>query len=597
MNDNLIIVDQDANFYTIGGKNATNIHNELTGRGNPGAHPMEAITSLGRYEDVRKRSELAIQTAVEALNYRLAMSDTKEEHMLYLDSNDTTGPMSDLTGNRSIFHKYTTVADLITSSRWVDQDNVTVTFTAETDVSDESFIIDSQNGITLYTPAGPDVENVWVGSLYLAGTTDNFSGLGLSFDDTVTLGSNGEYAVFQSCNFLKQVVAVASGIPTDIEMVRSFEKCRFMDDLTLNGEAVVEYGFYDCWSYVKTNGTWPTLTVNNPNATVILDGTTALKMEVIIVDCARFEMNGVSINSLNVGGSGNVVLKTGTVCDPDNEAILRPINLSNAGTYSLGTVVHSRTGSIYGLHFSSSGIGTLQVRENGTRTGYTPRIDPADGTHRVPGQDTANTIKDHFNGISDAIEAAVSGMVGIADGGISDDGTKINFYPDKINKGDEYALFQMPLSSFSNFTADESSIHLGSNVFSAITTSGPIFDAIETREPKVTGKGLSANDYVADDKAKLTALASINSVTNNNGLTLSAGTLAFTSQRGRVNLSSSCNGSLTIFNGTFTHSTIAMVFLNGLKLCNGTNYTITDSQLTLTTTAPPAGSILEVELF
>jgi hypothetical protein len=64
-----------------------------------------------------------------------------------------------------------------------------------------------------------------------------------------------------------------------------------------------------------------------------------------------------------------------------------------------------------------------------------------------------------------------------------------------------------------------------------------------------------------------------------------------------VNLSDQCNGSVLMFTGDFPRSATSMVYLNGLKLCNGTNYTITDSRLTLTTTAPATGSVLEVECF
>jgi hypothetical protein len=69
------------------------------------------------------------------------------------------------------------------------------------------------------------------------------------------------------------------------------------------------------------------------------------------------------------------------------------------------------------------------------------------------------------------------------------------------------------------------------------------------------------------------------------------------SYRSKVNLSSQCDGSKLEFTGDFPNPSMAMVYLNGLKLCEGVNYTITDSALTMTTAAPKVGSILEVELF
>jgi hypothetical protein len=499
-----------------------------------------------------------------------------------------------LPNNRGLFHKYTTVHDLQESSRW--NDGCTVKISAQSDTRLENFDIPSYDGITLYSESAPDIENVWIGSLNISGTTDQLTVSGISITDTITLGSNGEYIVFYNCCLLGQVVAVASGIPTDLELVRSFEKCRISSDITINGDAVCEYGFYDCWSYVKADGTWPTITINNPNATLILDGTTALKTNIVVLEAAKFEMNGVSINSLSVAGHGDVVLKTGTVCDSDDETTLRPIYLQNSGKYTLGTVVHSRTNSVYGPQFQTSGIGSLQVRENDVRAGYTPRISD-DGTNRPLGPG-GNTIKDQLNGISDAIVALMGAQAGIADGGISDDETKINFYPDTVNKGDQYALFQLPLSLFGVFKGDESSITLNTdNSFSVLLESGPVFDALNTRVPKETGKVLSDNNYSTGDMNKLTSLATINTITQANGLALSEGVLSFTPQRGRVNLSTSCDGATLIFPGTYTNSFYACVYLNGLKLCSGTNYTITDTTLTLSTTPPVAGSILEVELF
>jgi hypothetical protein len=64
-----------------------------------------------------------------------------------------------------------------------------------------------------------------------------------------------------------------------------------------------------------------------------------------------------------------------------------------------------------------------------------------------------------------------------------------------------------------------------------------------------------------------------------------------------VDLSSQCDGSKLVFTGTFPNSASAMVLLNGAKQRKGLNYTITDSVLTLTTTPPATGSVLEVELF
>jgi hypothetical protein len=70
-----------------------------------------------------------------------------------------------------------------------------------------------------------------------------------------------------------------------------------------------------------------------------------------------------------------------------------------------------------------------------------------------------------------------------------------------------------------------------------------------------------------------------------------------TGSRGTVNLSSQCNGSTIMFSGNFHNSAVAMVFLNGVKLVQGTEYNIGSSALYLLIAAPPAGSTLEVELF
>jgi hypothetical protein len=53
----------------------------------------------------------------------------------------------------------------------------------------------------------------------------------MTLHGALTLGSNGEYVVCQACNFLSTVSAVASGLDTDLELVRSFEKCRFQEDV------------------------------------------------------------------------------------------------------------------------------------------------------------------------------------------------------------------------------------------------------------------------------------------------------------------------------------------------------------------------------
>jgi hypothetical protein len=67
--------------------------------------------------------------------------------------------------------------------------------------------------------------------------------------------------------------------------------------------------------------------------------------------------------------------------------------------------------------------------------------------------------------------------------------------------------------------------------------------------------------------------------------------------RSKVNLSSQCDGTKLVFTGTFPRPSTAMVFLNGLCLGEGVNYSITDTTLTLTTTVPEVGSVLIVELF
>jgi flagellar basal body rod protein FlgF len=64
-----------------------------------------------------------------------------------------------------------------------------------------------------------------------------------------------------------------------------------------------------------------------------------------------------------------------------------------------------------------------------------------------------------------------------------------------------------------------------------------------------------------------------------------------------VNLSSQCDGSRMNFSGTFPHPEFTRVFLNGLKLCNGVNYTISETTLSLTTVAPKVGSVLELEVY
>jgi flagellar basal body rod protein FlgF len=69
------------------------------------------------------------------------------------------------------------------------------------------------------------------------------------------------------------------------------------------------------------------------------------------------------------------------------------------------------------------------------------------------------------------------------------------------------------------------------------------------------------------------------------------------SYRSKINLSAQCDGSKLVFTGDFLNPSMAMVYLNGLKLCEGVNYTITDSALTMTTAAPKTSSVLEVELF
>jgi flagellar basal body rod protein FlgF len=64
-----------------------------------------------------------------------------------------------------------------------------------------------------------------------------------------------------------------------------------------------------------------------------------------------------------------------------------------------------------------------------------------------------------------------------------------------------------------------------------------------------------------------------------------------------VNLSSQCDGTKTTFTGDFPRPDFVRVFLNGLKLCNGVNYTISETTLVMTTSAPKEGSILELEVF
>jgi hypothetical protein len=91
MNDKLVIVDPFANYYTIGGRDATNVHNDLIGRADEDQHPMTSITSLGRYSDIRKVS--GYPNLVAALSDRIMTGDMKEINTLYLDSNDTVGPM------------------------------------------------------------------------------------------------------------------------------------------------------------------------------------------------------------------------------------------------------------------------------------------------------------------------------------------------------------------------------------------------------------------------------------------------------------------------------------------------------------------------
>jgi hypothetical protein len=525
------IVDELIVDGVITGDHQITIHDvwnadEITGTPTPNAwfvvySVKEVVDLMGQWVHLRGPA----RDLVEAVTQRVRFVDTKEEATLYLDSHATEQPTADIDGNHSIFHKYTTIADLQGSSRW--NDHVTVKFSAGSDTSNEGIVLHNQNGAALYSESAPDVISVKVGSILLSGTTDEVTLSGLTLVDTFTLGSNGTTVVAQSTNFLGEVVAAASGLPVTNGLIRSFEKCRFEHNITLNGEAEVEYGFYDCWAYADINGNYPTITLNNPNAVLIIDGTTALKMGINIVQCKRFELNGATINSLAVEGDCDVILKSGLIANPDDETELVPITLNNSGLYILGNTAYRHVGSTLGQNYKTLGVDSLQVREVQERAGFTPRIDPSDGTNRTPGVDAADTIRDQLNGISDAIVGLMGGQAGIASGGLSDNSTAINFYPDTANTGDEYALFQLPLNLFGVYAGDENSIHLNTDgTFSVILTSGPILEALNGKVSTEVGKGLSTNDYSALDKAKLGSLATINAVTAANGLSLSAGTLA-----------------------------------------------------------------------
>jgi flagellar basal body rod protein FlgF len=64
------------------------------------------------------------------------------------------------------------------------------------------------------------------------------------------------------------------------------------------------------------------------------------------------------------------------------------------------------------------------------------------------------------------------------------------------------------------------------------------------------------------------------------------------SYRSKINLSAQCDGSKLVFTGDFPNPSMAMIYLNGLKLCEGVNYTITETALTMTTAAPKTSSVL-----
>lgn len=516
--------------------------------------------------------------------------DMVEPDTLYTNSKEEQKRPRDY----SIINKFKTLGEMVGDPRWGDE--ATVKFTLGSDFSNESLSLESVKNITLFSEAAPDVVSVKMGSLSLTGTTDDISLIGLSLCGTTTYGSKGVSVVAQNCNFLGPINAVPSGLETEEELVRSFEKCRHEGDAIFNGSAVVEYGFYDCWAYPKEDGSYPTITLNNPNGTLILSGKTDLKMHVnviqgnLIVDCP-------GLIDIHTAGSGWVALIGGGCWQPGNPTVYNAITLNHTGKLIEGTFLFDRPTSNQGGAWASGGIGANNVRDNRIREGYTAVVVPLAGD---PVRTNPNTVTDQLNGISAELVLIKQLLTG-TDMDIIDspDGTMIQF----VKKSDHtQVLYQMAkpqaIQGSSSFSVEGGigSVILtpGSPIYNLITT---LLEAKADRPPD--GMGYSSNDFTATLMGKLSAMADIRQVTQANGLHLIGNTLSMdpSEARSTVDLSASCNGTLLVFSGTYTHSAVAMVYLNGLKLSKGKNYSITETALTLTTTPPATGSVLEVELF
>jgi hypothetical protein len=566
MTDELLIIDQGANIHKIGISDYQSLEdkpslNGVTVEGNKTSadYGIGTITSV----DGVAPSDGSVNTSL--INVRFSQAKNAEPNDLYLD----TETESYMPSNRCSLNPYTDIADLQTSSRYTD--GLVIHVTDGSNIR-QDVTISNINNLILQSISGVDVGNAVIsGNLTLVNCGDIMIE-GFTITGNVTINGTGTIEL-SKCYVQGTVQGYTEGY-------LAVYNTTFFNTFTAQGTNEFEVYFEACYG---ENGA--TLINQNPNCTF-----TVIECLELYIHSPQghLQLRDSMIFGLTATTTGIIDLQSGTCVDANNNAELAPITVSSACTgMNTGVFVYKRTGSTIAGKWISGGIGSLQVRENDLYVNIVPRHDPADGTDPTR---PVNTVKDYLKGIDDAIGNLITAAAGVKAVGVV--GTDLVFYADAAKL---QPIGAIPLSDLSNFSGSDS-IDIIEGVISVNLTSGSLFHALEAK--------ISDDAYVHTDENfttplqnKLSSLSYIISVPTANGLSLTNGILVFTPNRNTINLSDSCNGSTLVFNGTFTNSTKAIVYLNGLKLCQGTNYTITDAVLTLTTTAPPTGSILEVELF
>jgi hypothetical protein len=375
----------------------------------------------------------------------------------------------------------------------------------------------------------------------------------------------------------------------------SFYHCTFQDNVNFSAsEEVEDFTVYieNCWGDEMTDE-YPTITLNIEDAQLEVYTSTELKINrlqgnVAIKDSLLYGYNSANTPGKNVFLSGTCNNSEGSEGYDD----LAPITLNGTADIFTGTFQFKRTGSILQGNWIEAGVGSLQVRENQLRPGYTARIDPSDGTTRA----NPNLLKDHLNGISDSFvdhETKLKSKVGITDitwadniltfttgsrtndenisvnlGALSAgvqsvavDGSNLVFYDGPNGTGNAIGL--IPLSDLSSYTGGNS-ISINEGVISLVLSSDsdngleinqdgflgidetkkiPLLTEVEklqdlptnevlqsTYVAQVPNKYLSTNDFTTTAANKLSGLANITNVNNINKLSLSNGTLALATE-------------------------------------------------------------------